>query len=284
MRATQRQRRFVSLQAQLLLGTVLVLLIVMVAVIVVVEHRQRAAIIEQVQRRGESIARNLAALSTGPLLLYNFTVLEQSAGRVAAEADVVYAIILDAEARVAAHSRHPELAGTVLGRAIDERAVHTNAFLVQETVLTDTREPIYDFVVPVMIDQQRWGTVRIGVSKRRMEAEIRKTRLDLGVLTVVTLVLGGVVAALVAGRIARPVRALAEGAAAISRGELTPQILPSRSDEIGQLAVAFNHMADQLFHQRSALETAHSDLQRHFEELGDLKSYTDSILESITSG
>ncbi|HXJ84328.1 MAG TPA: ATP-binding protein [Candidatus Methylomirabilis sp.] len=273
-----------SLQMQFLLGTVLVLLVVMVAVIVVVEHRQRAAIIEQVQRRGESIARNLAALSTGPLLLYNFTVLEQSAARVAAEADVVYAIILDADARVAAHSRHPELAGTVMARAVDERAVQANAFLVQETALADTREPIYDFVVPIMIDQQRWGTVRIGVSKRRMEAEIRKTRLDLGVLTVVTLVLGGVVAALVAGRIARPVRALAEGAAAISRGELNQQIVLPRSDEIGQLAAAFNHMAEQLFQQRTDLENAHSDLQRHFEELGDLKSYTDSILESITSG
>ncbi len=273
-----------SLQAQFLLGTVLVLLLVMAAVIVVVEHRQRAAIIEQVQRRGESVARNLAALSTSPLLLYNYTVLEQSVARVGAEADVVYAIILDAEARVAAHSRYPDLAGTVLEGPADELAVRTDTFLVQETVLRDTREPIYDFVVPIVVDQQRWGTVRIGVSKHRMEAEIRQTRLDLGALTVVTLVLGGLVAALVARRIARPVRALAEGAAAISRGELNQQILPSRSDEIGQLALAFNHMADQLFRQRTAIETAHSDLQRHFEELGDLKSYTDSILESITSG
>ena len=273
-----------SLQAQFLLGTVLVLLLVMAAVIVVVEHRQRAAIIEQVQRRGESLARNLAALSTSPLLLYNYTVLEQSVARVGAEADVVYAIILDAEARVAAHSRQPDLAGTILEGPAAELAVRTGTFLVQETALGGTREPIYDFVVPIVVDQQRWGTVRIGVSKHRMEAEIRQTRLDLLALTMVTLVLGGLVAALVARRIARPVRALAEGAAAISRGELNQQILPSRSDEIGQLALAFNHMAGQLFRQRTAIETAHSDLQRHFEELGDLKSYTDSILESITSG
>jgi PAS domain S-box-containing protein len=273
-----------SLQAQFLLGTVLVLLLVMAAVIVVVEHRQRAAIIGQVQDRGESVARNLAALSTSPLLLYNYTVLEQNAARVGAEADVVYVVILDAEGRVAAHSRNPELAGTVLEGPADALAARTDTFLVQEALLPGTEEPIYDFVVPILVDQRRWGTVRIGVSKRRMEAEIRQTRLDLGALTVVTLVLGGLVAALVAQRIARPVRALAEGAAAISRGDLNQQILPSRSDEIGQLALAFNHMADQLFRQRTAIETAHADLQRHFAELGDLKSYTDSILESITSG
>jgi PAS domain S-box-containing protein len=273
-----------SLQAQFLLGTVLVLLLVMTAVIVVVEHRQRASIIAEVQRRGEVIARNLAALSQGPLLLYSYTTLEQSVARVAGEADVVYAIILDAEARVAAHSRHPELGGVALSGPADELAAKTDTFLVQETVRRGTGEPIYDFVVPIVIDRQRWGTVRVGLSKRRMEAEIRQTRLELGALTLGTLVLGGLVAALVARRIARPVRELAGGAAAISRGELKQQIVSSRSDEIGQLAVAFNHMAGQLFQQRSALETAHADLRRHFEELADLKSYTDSILESLTSG
>jgi len=273
-----------SLQAQFLLGTVLVLLLVMAAVIVVVEHRQRASIIAEVQRRGEVIARNLAALSEGPLLLYSYTTLEQNVARVAGEADVVYAIILDAEARVAAHSRYPELAGVALSGPADELAAKTDTFLVQETVRRGTGEPIYDFVVPIVIDRQRWGTVRIGLSKRRMEAEIRQTRLELGALTLGTLVLGGLVAALVARRIARPVRELAGGAAAISRGELNQQIVSSRSDEIGQLAVAFNHMAGQLFQQRTALETAHADLRRHFEELADLKSYTDSILESVTSG
>ena len=131
--------------------------------------------------------------------------------RVAAEADVVYGIVLDAEGKVATHSRHPELAGRALRGAADERAVKTDTFLAQETVQSDTRESIYDFAVPVIIEGQRWGTVRIGLSKRRMEAEIRKTRWELGALTLVTLVLGGVRAALVARRIARPVRELAGG-------------------------------------------------------------------------
>jgi PAS domain S-box-containing protein len=250
----------------------------------VVEHRQRAAIIEEVQRRGEVIARNLAALSQGPLLLYNFTALEQNVARVASEADVVYATILDAEGKVATHSRHPELAGEALQGPADVLAARAEHFLVNEFVLGDIGESIYDFVVPIIIDGQRWGTVRVGLSRRRMEAEIRETRWELGLLTGVTLILGGMVAALVARRIARPVRQLAEGVAGISRGELNQRILPASSDEIGQLAVAFNHMASQLLQQHTALETAHADLRRHFEELADLKSYTDSILQSLTSG
>ena len=218
MRSKLPAARFISLQARLLLGTVVVLLLVMATVIVVVEHRQRAAIIGEVQRRGEVIARHLAAISTGPLLLYNFIAIEQNVARVSGEPDVAYAVILDSEGKVATHSRHPELVGRTLTGSADEQAAAANTLLVQELVLPETGELIYDFAVPVTVGGQRWGTVRVGLSKQRMEAEIRRTRWELGGLTLVTMVLGGFTAALVARRIARPVRRLAGGAAAIARG------------------------------------------------------------------
>jgi PAS domain S-box-containing protein len=272
-----------SLQTRLLWGTVLVICLVMAAVIVVVEQRQRAAVIEEAQRRGEILARDLAAVSQAPLLLYNFTALEQHAVRLAAEQDVRYAIILDGEGRVAAHSARPERVGLVLPGEVDRRAAATLDALVQET-RTDTGEVLDDFAVPVLVGQQRWGTVRVGLSRQRMEALIRRTRLELGGLTVVTLLLGAFGAKLVARRISRPVQQLAEGAAAISRGELNLRFEPATDDEIGRLAVAFNHMAAQLRQQRTALEGANAELRQRLEELADLKSYTDNILASLTNG
>jgi PAS domain S-box-containing protein len=272
-----------SLRAQLLLGTFLVSVLVMTAVIVVVDHRQRVAIVEEIQRRGDALARNLAAISYGPLLLYNFNALEQNVDQVATESDVVYAVVLDSDGKVAAHSRHPERVGILLRGPEHERAAATMDPLTQEMV-TSAGVAVYDFAVPVMVDDRKWGTVLLGLSKARMDAEIRRTRLELGALTLVTLLFGGMAAALVARRIARPVQQLAEGAAAISRGELNQRIEPSTGDEIGRLAAAFNEMAAQLLHQRTALEEAHAGLRRQFEELADIKSYTDNILGSLTSG
>jgi two-component system, NtrC family, nitrogen regulation sensor histidine kinase GlnL len=272
-----------SLRAKLLLGTFMVIVLVMAAVFVLVEYTLRVAIIDEVQRRGDALARNLAAISYGPLLLYNFTALEQNAVQVATEPDVVYAVVLDADGRVAAHSRYPERVGLALRGAVPERAAEATEPLTQETT-TSAGEAVYDFTVPVLVDGRKWGTIRLGLSKRRMEAEIRNARLELGVLTLVTLLLGSAAAAVVARRIARPVQQLAEGAAAISRGELNQRIEPSTTDEIGRLAAAFNHMAAQLFQQRTALEEAHASLRRQFEELADLKSYTDNILGSLTNG
>jgi PAS domain S-box-containing protein len=272
-----------SLRTRLLWGTLLIIAVVMTAVMLVVEHRQRTAIVDEVQRRGEVLARGLAATAQAPLLLYNFTALEQNVAQAAAEDDVPYAIVLDADGRVAAHSERPERVGMLLHGALDRRAVETSGPLVQETT-TDTGEGIYDFAVPIVVGHQKWGTARIGVSKQRMERLIRRTRWELGSLTVATLLLGGLAAALVARRISRPVQQLAAGAAAVSRGELDLRIEPTTDDEIGGLAVAFNHMTSQLRQQRGALEDANSELRRRLEELADLKSYTDNVLASMING
>jgi methyl-accepting chemotaxis protein len=272
-----------SLQARFLWGATLVIFLVMATVVVVVDQRQRTTIVDEFRRRGEVLARNLAAISYGPLLLYNFTALEQNVVRVAAETDVAYAIVLDADGKIAAHSRHSERVGLVLHGPADQRAIQATGPVVQAT-MSDSGDAISDFAVPVLVNNQRWGTVRVGLSRARMEAEIRTTRLELAALGALTLLLGGLAAALMARRIVRPVQRLAEGAVAIARGELNQRIEPSTSDEIGELAVAFNHMAAQLFQQRRALEDAHAELRVRFEELADLKTYTDNILASLTNG
>jgi two-component system sensor histidine kinase AtoS len=271
-----------TLRARLLWGTVLVIVPVMAGVFIVVDHHQRAAIVEEMQRRGDVMARSLAAVSQGPLLLYNFTALEQNVARVAGEPDVVYAIVLDADGKVAAHSRRSDRVGRVLGSRVDVEAARTMTALMQETVAS--RESVLDFAVPVVVNGQKWGTVRVGVSKKRMAAELLRTRAELAVLAVLTLLVGSVTAAVIARHISRPVQQLAEGADAIARGELSQRIDPVADDEIGRLAVAFNHMATQVAQQRTALEQANAELRRGFEELADLKSYTDNILASLATG
>jgi two-component system sensor histidine kinase AtoS len=273
-----------SLRTRLLYGTILVIVLVMAAVIAVVDHRQSVAIEEEFERRGDVIARNLAAVAQGPLLLYNFTALEQYAARVASETDVVYAIVLDAEGNVAADSRRPDRIGVPLVGPVHERAAAADAPLRQQAVLSDTGEHVYDLAIPVRVSGQKWGTVRVGLSQRRMQAEIRRTRWELALLALATLLLGGLGAAFVARRIAEPVQQLEARAVAIARGELDQRIEPTGSDEIGRLAHAFNHMTAQLLHQRVALERMHDEMKQRFDEVADLKSYTDSILASLTTG
>jgi PAS domain S-box-containing protein len=278
------RERLVSLQTKFIAATVLVIALTMAGLIGIVEHRQRAGIIEEMQRRGMILVQSLAAVSSGPLLLYNFTALEQNVVRFQAEADVAFAMVLDAEGRVAASSLDAADVGSIPDDPVSARAAAAVVPLLQETTLAGTAESIYDVAVPIDVQGQKWGTARVGLSRRRMEARIAATRRELAVLAGLTLLAGGLAAALVARRIARPVRQLADGVAAISRGDLDQRIEAPTSDEIGRLALSFNHMASELRQQRAALTAAHAELERRFAELSDLKSYTDHILASLANG
>jgi PAS domain S-box-containing protein len=282
--APPRTRRFVSLRTKFVLAAVLVTILLMATVMAVVERRQRAAVIEEVQRRGTVLAESLASMATGPLLLYNFTALEQAVARLDAQADdVTYAVVVDAEGVVAAHSRAAHRVGDRDPDEAAARALAADGLLIQE--VHDARgEALYEFAVPILVERQRWGTVRVGLSRARMERQIARTRRELVGLAAVAIALGAVAAAIVARRVARPVSQLADAATAIARGDLLQRIEPAASDEIGRLAGAFNHMADQLGAQRADLGRAHDELARRFAELSDLKRYTDDVLGSLTSG
>jgi PAS domain S-box-containing protein len=273
---------FVSLRTKLLIGTILIVAALMAAVTVVVEHRQRTTIIEEVHRRGTALAEGLAGVSAGALLLYNFTALEQNVVRFDRETDVTYATILDRLGQVVAHSRTPGAVGSTPSDPVSLRAI-ADAPVLQETVGPDG-QAIYDLAVPIQVEGERWGTARIGLSRRRMDTEIADTRRELAALAIVALLLGSLATAMVARRITRPVRQLADGVAAIARGELDQRIDPGRSDELGRLALAFNEMAAQLRQQRTDLEAAHAELRDRFAELSDLKIYTDHILRSFLNG
>ncbi len=273
---------FVSLRTKLLTGTLLIVAVLMAAVTAVVEHRQRTTIIEEVHRRGTAMAEGLAGVSAGALLLYNFTALEQNVVRFDRETDVVSAMILDRFGQVVAHSRTPAAVGSTLSDPVSLRALSA-APVLQETAGPDG-EALYDVAVPILVEGVRWGTVRIALSRQRMDAEISGTRRELAMVAVVALVLGGLATVIVGRRMTRPVRQLADGVAAIARGELDQRIEPGRSDELGRLALAFNEMAAQLRQQRTDLEVADAALRQRFAELSDLKSYTDHILRSFVNG
>src|ERR671931_94752 len=110
-----------GLRQKLFLALIGLVLSLTLGLLLIVESRQRASIVRQMEKRGEIIATNLAAVSTKSLLTYNFVTLEQDAEQTAQARDVLYTIILDRDGRVAAYSGHPEQQGLILSDAVSHR-------------------------------------------------------------------------------------------------------------------------------------------------------------------
>src|ERR671931_1310027 len=110
-----------GLRQKLFLALIGLVISLTLGLLLIVESRQRTSIVHQMEKRGETIATHLAAVSTKSLLTYNFVTLEQDAEQTAQARDVLYTIILDRDGRVAAYSGHPEQQGLILSDAVSHR-------------------------------------------------------------------------------------------------------------------------------------------------------------------
>jgi two-component system sensor histidine kinase AtoS len=252
----------------------------------IVESRQRASIVRQMEKRGLAMATHLAAVSTRSLLTYNFVALEQDVEKISQDRDILYAIVLEREGRVAAYSGHDEAQGTILPDAVSQYAAQTTAPLIQRVPRSAGLAAHYDIAVPVFIGEsaEKWGTVRVGLSLHDMQAEMRQTRLQVLVLGVLGVMLGSLAAVVLARRIAAPIRALAAGTLAVAHGDLHHTITVRTHDELAALAAHFNHMTSELLKHRTALEQTNHQLDQKAQEFALLANYNTNILTSMTSG
>jgi two-component system sensor histidine kinase AtoS len=277
------------LRSKLAVSIVCLVLILTILVMMVVQYRERKAIEAQVRKRGTTIARSLAALSTNALLTYNFPTLERHVEGVAREEDVVYAIILDREGKVAAYSDRSDLQGQHLTDPLALRAQETLEPLIQ--VGTDPRasrrrDPIVEVAIPVFPsnEQDKWGTVRVGISLGGMHREIQRTWLAISALGAVSALLGCLAALFLARRITSPLEKLREGAIAVAKGDLAHRLDVPSGDEIGELAATFNQMTGDLQAQRTALQQVNQELDEQLRAVSKLERYNDRILTSMTNG
>ncbi len=251
-----------GLRSRFLTYMILLIIIPMSGVFIIVENNNRTVILSEGKKRGLSNALYLAALSTPPLLMYDYTKLEQNVDEVAKEPDVAYAIIIDINSRVTAHSNGDEFTGQILEDPVSRNAAASPVQLIQEFRDSLTGEEIWDIAYPIYQNSIKWGMVRIGFSKETLKEEVARNRRDLIVLSLIAILIAGAAATLLSERIARPIRKLSDGALSISRGNLNQELSIHTGDEIEELSETFNRMTRELAKNRDRKKKLISQLSR----------------------
>ena len=276
---SKKETKSIRLQTRLILYSTLLIIILMVLVIFFVEKRQSEIIQSEAKKRGLAIAKNLAAVSANALITYNYIVLEQNAEKVALEEDIAYVIIHDKEKRVAAYSQHDEKQGMVLTDEVSQKAVMAKEPLIQSTFFGENAAQILDIAIPLHIKgyEEKWGTIRIGLSLERMAGQILKTRFNLLLLGFLAIVFGSLGSIIFARRITNPLSQLVKRTISAAKGDLEQAIEIRTGDEIEELARDFNHMILQI-------RLGREELENRLREITSLKAYNDNILASMTNG
>lgn len=216
------------------------------------------------ERRTLGLAQALATVSRPHLLHYDYLTLQQVADGVVDGREVVYAVILDKEGRVAGHSGARELQGLRSDDTDLLRLANAEERIVRRLSWDagSRRLPVAEAILPVRLPGEtvRWGTVRLGLSLESVAEQLGVTRVLL-----VFFGLAGVLAAtlasfILARRITDPLRRLVEATERLESGAWDPQFRVETGDEIGELARRFSGAASSLEQQTRRLRQAKEDL------------------------
>lgn len=220
--------------------------------------RDRERLVEQTQEETRIFAETLALAVRRNVRRGRTTdEIEEFLGDILARPGLIGVAIYDPDSRVIAHN---VAAGSPIPRA-DETVRESLAArrAVSDLVTADSGQ-ILRHIQPFRWPGGMSGAIEITQTLDGVEREFRREireRIVSRLVILAAFVLS--VVALTRWSIARPIRALIQGARAVGRGDLAQRIELARRDEIGQLAEEFNRMA-------ANLQAAHQEILRQAEE------------------
>ena len=136
--------------------------------------------------------------------------------------------------------------------------------------------------VPIFLDTERWGTVRIGFPLDTMQAAITTTKKVLLAIGSLALFAGCLAALFLSRRITRPVAALVRSVEALSKGDYDSPIQVKSRDEIGYLAERFAAMQATVKENIDLLTRTNADLlssnTKLNHEIGERRKAEDALL------
>jgi diguanylate cyclase (GGDEF)-like protein/PAS domain S-box-containing protein len=113
---------------------------------------------------------------------------------------------------------------------------------------------------------KRVGTLYLGFSMAHVEDDIRRSRATIALITVLAFGVGVVLVFALSTVVTGPLSRIVETTERIAEGELSQRADVQSSDEVGQLARAFNLMVDRIAEGRWELENLNRDLERRVDE------------------
>ncbi|MGE4551851.1 MAG: ATP-binding protein [Desulfovibrionaceae bacterium] len=207
---------------KLILGMVSVVLGFVLILAPLVGRMASRALVQEAKKRGSALAESLAARAVEPMLARDLLRLKNQVDAMKGVGqEMAYAFVMDDAGRVLAHS-YPR------GFPIDLLEVnHAGSGREAAIQLLDTGHGrVYDFAAPILIGGKSIGTVRVGLSRAVVQAEVNRLIVAISVFAGGALILAVAVSAVFAERVTRRLALLRQQAEEMVKGNLDIQTGP----------------------------------------------------------
>lgn len=229
-----------NLRTKLLAIILSIILICGFTTIFLLKNSMSEAIMNEFQAKGTTIARNIAVHSDDLILTENTLQLARLITNIKnSEYEVEYIFITSPDNKVIAHTFKDGFPTDIL----NANKLKNNSSNNIVSLKTDNGI-IRDFAYPVMNGEI--ATVRLGMSEEHIIKIIDDTIFKTIKIILVIMVSGIIVAFVMSEYMVQPVKELRNAAIEIGKGHLDTQISVKSNDEIGELGLSFNKMAEDL--------------------------------------
>ena len=197
---------------------------------------------EEFRERGLLLAREFAQKVAEGILIEDKEILDKFISQLCESKDVLYVYIYGESGL--------KLAQKVLFEGIEDglppKAKLDDIEIAKLFVGEKKHNAMLDITTPVSHEDERLGYIRLGISLERIREKENKRILNSSILVVIFISVGLVMCFFFSRSFSKPISQLLEGVKKIGQGDLSHHVKIQNKDEIGELAVAFNQMIDDL--------------------------------------
>lgn len=206
--------------------------------------RQKKQFTDQLVDLGQSMVRITAKNAPDKLLGEEDLALFQLLNDIAENEQVVYALITDNNNIIKAHSKIEEVGKSYsLPGGIRLFREENN---VKTSIIDHNGRELLFFETPVTYQKLKIGVVRLAISQEKILKSIRTGKIYIIVLTVIITFAGILLSLGLSMYFSGPITKLRVSAKALGSGQFSNRVSIYRNDEFGDLALAFNRMAEDL--------------------------------------
>ena len=234
----------IRIQLSIAITTIIWLTILILSFVILA--RQRDHLYLQTVKTGKVSLNYFANNANIPLLHDDILRLNRLIKEATSVQGLLYAIIVDRKQVVKAHTDHTKIGETLqVFENMEEVKKDENVTYFNYTLPSGTH--VLNLSRPVMFKDKELGAVHVGISIDFIKNLIRRETIFVVILSLLIILLGISIAILLGVFFTRPIAKLVLATQEIGKGNFQYKINLIRKDEFGDLATAFNYMAEELW-------------------------------------
>ena len=239
-------RARIPMWMQMAVATTFVTVITVITLTLSVLDKQKERLYEQTVRMGTVSLNYFANNAKFPLLEDDILRLNTLIKEASDVEGLRYAFITDAKQKIKAHT-DVNLIGLPFKHFVDNPVLTHQGEVSYYAYRQTGGARLLDLFRDIKIKDKLLGQVHVGISLDFIDALVVQERVSIVVATLGVILIGLVVAVLYGFRFSRPISEIVKATDEIGRGNYQYRVPLKRNDELGNLAIAFNRMGQELW-------------------------------------